>query len=344
MKRLRILPFLVALALLVAGCGTTGGAAASVNGASISTGTIRDELDAIQGNARYRQIVQIPQIKGETQGTFNSAVVAQLVTRQIVFRLIEKELARRHLEVMPAQLQSAKIDYYRALGNGDVNAGKQVFDSFPSDYQDQLARWNAEVLLLQGVLAGVPASAADQAQAYFEAHPEKFEEVCASHILVDTKAEAQALKDQLDAGADFATLAKANSKDTGTAPNGGDLGCALPDTFQPEFAAATRNAPIGKVVGPVKTVYGYHLIKVSDRKTPTFDEAGSQVEQTFQNEVQKTFGAWLDRALRDAKVDVNSRYGSWDGKLGKVDPPEGPSTPASKQPGGATSSSQPSGG
>jgi hypothetical protein len=236
MKRLRILPFLVALVLLVAGCGVSGGQAASVNGETISTGAIHDELDAIQGNVRYRQLVQIPRITGETQGTFNSAVVAQLLTRQIVFHLIENELDRRNVSLSPDQLQAAKIAYYRALGNGDVNAGKEVFQTFPADYQEQLARWNGEVLLLQNTLAGLPASAMDDPNAYFDAHPEAYQKM------------------------------------------------------------------------------------------------------------QQKFGAWLDRTLRNAKVDVNSRYGSWDGKLGKVDPPQGPTEPATDQPGGATSSTNPSGG
>ena len=84
--------------------------------------------------------------------------------------------------------------------------------------------------------------------------------VRASHILVPSLAEAQALHTQISEGADFATLARSHSK-CPSGQNGGDLGAFGPGQMVKPFEDATFTAPVGKVVGPVQTQFGYHLIQ-----------------------------------------------------------------------------------
>lgn len=92
-------------------------------------------------------------------------------------------------------------------------------------------------------------------------------EVKASHILVDTEKEANAIKKELDAGGDFAKIAKAKSKDTGSAANGGDLGYFTKGKMVEEFETYSfKDGVEGKVSDPIKTQFGYHIIKVTDRK------------------------------------------------------------------------------
>lgn len=93
----------------------------------------------------------------------------------------------------------------------------------------------------------------------------------ARHILVGDKdakpedlARANAIKAEIAAGASFEQKARENSKD-GSASNGGDLGWADPSSYVPEFKQAVETAPIGQVIGPIKTQFGYHLIKVEER-------------------------------------------------------------------------------
>ncbi len=108
------------------------------------------------------------------------------------------------------------------------------------------------------------------------------EEVHARHILVKTEAEAQSIIDQLNKGADFATLAKKYSTDPGAA-SGGDLGYFGHDDMVPAFAAAAFALQPGQYTKtPVKTEFGWHVILVEDRRTkkpPTFDEAREQVSR-----------------------------------------------------------------
>ena len=116
---------------------------------------------------------------------------------------------------------------------------------------------------------------------YYDAHKADFIETCVSHILVDTKALADSLHAQIVAGGDFAALAKANSKDNqgptgGSAAKGGDLGCLTDQesaNFDAAFRAAMQALPTGQVSDVVQSQFGFHIIKVTDRRPRAFEEA-----------------------------------------------------------------------
>jgi peptidyl-prolyl cis-trans isomerase C len=86
----------------------------------------------------------------------------------------------------------------------------------------------------------------------------------ARHILVKTEEACQKLKDEIDAGADFAALAKQHSE-CPSAQRGGDLGEFTPGQMVKEFDRVVFSAPVGEVQGPVKTQFGYHLVEVTQR-------------------------------------------------------------------------------
>jgi peptidyl-prolyl cis-trans isomerase C len=139
----------------------------------------------------------------------------------------------------------------------------------------------------------------------------------ASHILLPVakdgsddaavKAKAEDLIAQLKKGAKFGDLAKQNSKDPGSAANGGDLGWASPKTYVPEFAEALGKLEKGKMTdAPVKTEYGYHIIRVEDIRDakppepPAFDTVKPQVVQQLEQQKLTAF----QKELRDkAKVE-----------------------------------------
>jgi len=86
----------------------------------------------------------------------------------------------------------------------------------------------------------------------------------ARHILVDSEAQCAELKTQIEAGADFADIAKQHSS-CPSSRNGGDLGEFGPGMMVPEFDKVVFSAEIGTVQGPVKTQFGYHLLEVTSR-------------------------------------------------------------------------------
>lgn len=90
-------------------------------------------------------------------------------------------------------------------------------------------------------------------------------QIKASHILVDTEEEAKSLREKILAGEDFAAVAKQSSKCPSGA-NGGDLGYFGKGMMVPEFEKAAFSLPVGEVSQPVKTQFGWHLIKVTDKR------------------------------------------------------------------------------
>jgi len=130
------------------------------------------------------------------------------------------------------------------------------------------------------------------------------EEVHARHILVKTEAEANSIIDQLNKGADFATLAKKYSTDPGAA-SGGDLGYFTKTDMVPAFSAAAFALKPGQYTKtPVKTEFGWHVILVIDRRVkppPSFDEAREEISHKLARDVIE---AKLKELRSEAKVEA----------------------------------------
>jgi len=114
----------------------------------------------------------------------------------------------------------------------------------------------------------------------------------ARHILVENEDDAKKLIAQIKGGAKFEDLAKKNSKDTGSGENGGDLDFAKPDAYVPEFSKAMTALKKGEMTDtPVKTQFGYHIIRLEDvreAKFPEFEAVKPQIEQRLaQMKLQK---------------------------------------------------------
>lgn len=129
------------------------------------------------------------------------------------------------------------------------------------------------------------------------------------HILVETEDQAKAVIAKLKGGAKFEDLAKAESKDPGSAANGGDLGWAPAGTYVPEFTAAMNGLQKGQMTEtPVKTQFGYHIIQVQDvrdAKMPSLEEVKPQLMQMLQQDqnMQRAKFEEMLKALR-AKAKI----------------------------------------
>jgi peptidyl-prolyl cis-trans isomerase D len=132
--------------------------------------------------------------------------------------------------------------------------------------------------------------------------PATEEQVWARHILVDTEGEAVAVEELLKNGSDFAKLARDFSKDTGSAPKGGDLGWFGKGTMVTEFEDAAFSMPIGEVSEPIKSQFGYHIIQVLGRQELPLSE--TQLQQSR----DQTFTDFLTTAKDDAEI---TSYDTW---------------------------------
>jgi peptidyl-prolyl cis-trans isomerase C len=131
------------------------------------------------------------------------------------------------------------------------------------------------------------------------------EEVHARHILVETEDEANDILAQIKAGADFATLAKEKSKDPGAA-DGGDLGYFTKDQMVPEFADVAFKMYPGQLSNPVKTQFGWHIIKVEDRRqkpVPEFDKIKEQIDAYLVRKAQSDYVGELRKTAKVERLD-----------------------------------------
>ncbi|UKJ73691.1 peptidylprolyl isomerase [Azospirillum brasilense] len=155
-----------------------------------------------------------------------------------------------------------------------------------------------------------PAKLDEAYQAFLKQNPAQ-EEVKAAHILVEKEDEAKAIIAQLKKGGDFAKLAKEKSKDPVAAEQGGDLGYFTKDTMVEPFADAAFAMKKGEVSKePVKTQFGWHIIKVEDKRTqpqPSLDEVKPQLEQQLSKDIVTNV---VDDLRKVAKVETFQLDGS----------------------------------
>lgn len=147
-------------------------------------------------------------------------------------------------------------------------------------------------LAAQQLKAALPVSD-EQVKAYYQAHQDKYasdEQRKVRHILVqgDDIAAAQAILDELNAGADFSTLAKQKSQDVGSSEEGGDLGWIERGTMDSAFeSAAFALQQVGDMTGLVKSEFGYHIIKLDALKAPVvqpFEQVAAQIKAELQDQ------------------------------------------------------------
>jgi peptidyl-prolyl cis-trans isomerase C len=174
-------------------------------------------------------------------------------------------------------------------------------------------------------------------RSYYNDHKSEFEEAKGSHILIRFKgstvplkpnekdltdaealAKAQDIRKQILAGADFATLAKAESDDVGSGAKGGDLGTFKHGQMVAAFDQAAFALPVGEVSEPVKTPFGYHIIKITARDAKSFEDAKPQIEKDLKPKMAKEA---LEQVKAHTNVTLNDAY------FGKETMPAGPIGP-----------------
>jgi peptidyl-prolyl cis-trans isomerase C len=131
-------------------------------------------------------------------------------------------------------------------------------------------------------------------------------EVRARHILVETEDEAKAILAELRKGTDFAELARLKSKDPGAA-EGGDLGYFTKDQMVPEFSETAFRLESGQLSDPVKTAFGWHIIRTEDKRdrpVPPFDQVKDQIESYVARRAQADVIAKLRQGAKIERLEA----------------------------------------
>jgi hypothetical protein len=287
------------------------GDAARVDGRAVPATVITDVLAVLTASpAVLEQLYQTSELNQPGTDQPRPDIVAGVLSTEISVSLIDAEMQRRGLTPDEAARSVATSQVQAYFGTS--------LDGQPAFREQLIDRYATYVTLDQALIGPGPDDAA--LRAAYDRDPSAYDLACARHILVDSVDKAQALRTQLLAGADFAALATAESTDTGSAANGGDLGCQARGVYVEAFEKAIWDGAIGTVQEPVQTEFGYHLILVTRRGSRTFDEARSDVADSLAPEPFEALQNWLTDKWATASITVDPRYGTWNPTTGQVDP------------------------
>lgn len=222
----------------------------------------------------------------------------QQVLQQLVY---EKVLSAKY-EVTDEELDAKFNEVKEQLGANFEMALAQ-YQMTEETFRDSL---KLDLLVEKAATADIKVTD-EEIQEYYDNYKPK---IRARHILVEDEAKAKEVKSKLDAGGDFAELAKEYSTDTVSAEAGGDLDWFGPGEMVPEFEEAAYALDVNQISDPVQTQHGFHVIQVTEKEEKkSLEEMKADIEHEVK--VSKIDNAamseTLQKELKDAKVKVNDK-------------------------------------
>ncbi|HJQ71744.1 MAG TPA: peptidylprolyl isomerase [Blastocatellia bacterium] len=327
-----------------ASAGTGPETIATVEGKQISAKTyrmyLRNGIEALglsESSEEGRRRVEM----------LKASIIAELIDRT----LIEAEAERRNVSIPEEIFSTAYNRRVAEMGGQEFYRDYLTEHSITDEDFRRIVRQEILGELMQKELTAAIAVTAEEARAFYDKEGSNpnlaplFRDPArahASHILVSARrsqiaaefrakgmtkteadraaaeemarrrARAAAILQKARGGHDFAALARAHSEDTGTAERGGDLGLFTRNTHTARFDDAVFALKPGQISGIVETEYGYHIIKLAERKaerTRGFDEVRAEIaRQILARKQAETLTQWLERRRREADVQVDPFY------------------------------------
>lgn len=246
----------------------------------------RDQLSQYISWNAYAAGYDLSKITDDSQKNYlSSLMLEQLIADEVIKQHCEKE----NMEVFVDTYQK---DLKSFLDAAKENAGEQLKTLEISD--ETLTAFYDSQFYAKAVYDEIKGDIVDldvKAKAYYDENQAVFTSnelyLIASHILVETETEAKEIKEKIDAGADFATLAKEKTIEPSGKESGGQLPPFKEGDMLAEFWEGANVLKEGEVSEPVKSQYGYHVIKLTDRKEPglsNFEEVKTQAEEAIINQ------------------------------------------------------------
>ena len=224
---------------------------------------------------------------------------------------IAEEEIGQNMPPMPAE---GKRDYLVRYVSDMILVAKAAEDKKVADdaeFKRRLAYVRNKLLMESLLHAEAKAAVTDTAmkQVYDDATKQMSgeQEVRARHILVETEDEAKAIAAELKKGTDFAELAKQKSKDPGAAAEGGDLGYFTKEQMVPEFSETAFRLDKGALSDPVKSQFGWHIIRVEDKRerpVPPFEQVKDQIQTFVMRRAQSEMITKLREGAKIERLDA----------------------------------------
>lgn len=280
---------------------------AEVNGEKITS----EELQEALGQALAQAGRSLEDLPPEARASSYGMIAEEMVTQKAVNAQASKiEVTDKDVDAEMAKIaqqmggEEALKKQVEAAGETMESARKQIKQSI------QQERW------VEAQTSDEDKAGEKEAKTFYDSNAEQFERpemVRASHILIgiptgadekaieEKKKVAEGAKARVMKGEDFAVVARELSEDPGSKENGGDLDFFAKDRMVPEFADAAFSLGKGEVSDPVKSQFGFHVIKVTDKKaagTVPFDEAKPQIIEYLNNQKRREA---VQKAVKSAR-------------------------------------------
>lgn len=238
--------------------------------------------------------------EGKTMGDFYEENV---LDNMIIERLLVEAATKNGITMTDEQLQ-AELDVYKSYFNSDEEYQEFLkTNEMTEDYFKDAIKKEYIINHYLDLKIETLEPSDKELQELFDAK-KMGQTVRASHILVETEDEAKEVINRLNNGEDFAELAKELSKDEGSKENGGDLDYFTYDKMVSEFADASFSLEIGELSEPVKSQFGYHIIKVTDKKideTVTFESRKDTLVELYK---QEKYTELINNLKNDADIKI----------------------------------------
>lgn len=239
--------------------------------------------------ASYRNELRKNELLKQYQQTF--AATAFVTEKEIAdFARLQFETRSFSYVILPLEKTLGAI----TVTDEDINT---YYQQHPDKFMSEAEAAVEYVLLDKSAMSANIQVGEDDIQAQYEAEIAEAQDKTerhAAHILVEEKADGShkavldEVKKKMAAGEDFAALAKTYSADAGSAAQGGDVGVTTGASFVPEFEDALKQLSVGQVSEPVKTQFGYHIVKLLDQKVakvPTLAESRARIVEALKTEL-----------------------------------------------------------
>jgi parvulin-like peptidyl-prolyl isomerase len=317
MRYLKLTLLVATSAAVLAGCGSSSkvpsGAVAKCGNQTIT----QDQFNSLIEQAKRSYKVQkraFPKAGSTEYETLKNQAVGYLVQRcefadeanQLGIKISDKQVADRLAQIKKQYFGGSEAKYQAQLKQQGLST-TQVTD----DIKAQLV----SELIFKKVSSSVKVTDAD-VKKYYDSHTSQYgtpEQRVIAHILVKKKALADQLYTQIQGGADFATLAKKYSQDPGSKKQGGKLTISKGQTVAP-FDQTAFLMKTGQVSHPVKTEFGYHIIKalgpIKAAKTTSFKQVKESIrQQLLQQKKNEAMTKWVNKVKKDFAGKVHYQAG-----------------------------------
>ncbi len=316
-RRLRRASVAVALsgALALSACSSLpGGVVASVNGEEITD----DFLGALVEQERGRLVASgadVDDVQGLLAG-FQRDAMSQVIQ----FMLLSQEADARGINVTQAEADDLWDDQIALAGGEEALLARIAELGLDEEAARRQIVQNELVERLQDDVRAAVVVTDEEVRAVYEQRADQWNVATVAHIALATEEEALEVQALIASGeATFEDMADERSIDTSTGPLGGALGESSRGTYPPEFDDAVWGAAPGEVVGPIETTFGFHLILVSEFRTIAFEEMQERLDEEIRGQrFQDEFSGLVAALIAESDVEVDGRFGEWDGNGGGV--------------------------